>query len=115
MRPLLRKGDIVEVAEESIYNPGDIVLYRIGKERFIHRVASSEEHRAAIIDDTFLTESHRVNLDQIEGRVIGLVSYNVRKTLFLYFSHGERGLRYCTIVRSVFRIGRMIKKDFLKM
>jgi|GEM_PF-1823674 len=90
MRPLIKNGDVVCIVKKNRYCLGDVVLYEINGQKFLHRIIKILSNKKYIVcDDTGITEPVEISFDNIIGfypnifnGVLGYVYYIVIKTIF---------------------------------
>ena len=90
MRPLIKNGDVVRIVKKNRYCLGDVVLYEINGQKFLHRIIKILSNKKYVVcDDTGITEPVEINFDNIIGfypnifnGVLGYVYYIVIKTIF---------------------------------
>ena len=102
MRPLLRNGEVLPIlaADGGKVGPGDVVLYRIGEKRLLHRVWRGDSKSLWMKDDTGSVDLHRIP----RRRVLGLL--DARYPL----SRGPAGLAWSCLCTAVFTACRAVKQ-----
>jgi hypothetical protein len=90
MRPLIKNGVVVRIVKKNRYCLGDVVLYEINSQKFLHRIIKVLPNKKYVVcDDTGITEPVEISFDNIIGfypnifnGVLGYVYYIVIKTTF---------------------------------
>ena len=99
MRPLIKNGDVIFVRKKFNYRLGDIVLYEINGQKFLHRIIKVLNKNYIVCDDTGTTEPVEIGINNILG---------FYPTIFSNFL----GFVYHKVVKIIFCIGRRIKNLF---
>ncbi|MFN3551057.1 MAG: S24/S26 family peptidase [Endomicrobiia bacterium] len=98
MRPLLRDGDIVLVVPwKKKLRVGDIVLYKLNGQLFLHRVVRVFLQNIVVNDDCGITSYVNVQLKNVIGIYPTILS-------------GFLGYIYHILVKSVYITFRLVKK-----
>ena len=79
MRPAIKTGEfaIIEkagLAARKRFRPGDAVLYQAGGKKYIHRIREIRGSTAIITDDTGVISEQEIALEDITGRIPGLLN-----------------------------------------
>jgi hypothetical protein len=92
MRPLIKNGEVVRIVKKNRYCLGDVVLYEINGQKFLHRIIKVLSNKKYIVcDDTGITEPIEISFDNIIGfypnifsGVLGFVYYlNIKKFFYV--------------------------------
>ncbi len=95
MRPLISDGNIVFIRKKNNYRIGDIVLYEINSEKFLHRITKVlPNKRYVVCDDTATTLPVEIGFENIIG-----FYPNIFNGLFGYFYH--------IVIRTIFLIKKI--------
>lgn len=100
MRPLVKSGDIVYIEKKQKYCLGDVVLYEIKNQKFLHRIVKSLPDKKYIVCDDVGITSPMV-----------IFSYNILGFYPTIFN-GIIGYLYHVLIRLIFVFGRKIKNFF---
>ena len=102
MRPLLQNGEILPVRaiEAGAASIGDVVLYRIGAKKMLHRIWWMDRRGVWIKDDTGTVDIHRIP----RRFVLGILE--ARRPL----SRGVLGLLYALLNTAFFIAARSVSK-----
>jgi hypothetical protein len=92
MRPLIKNGEVVCIVKKNRYCLGDVVLYEINSQKFLHRIIKVLPNKKYVVcDDTGITEPVEISFDNIIGfypnvfnGVLGFVYYlNIKKFFYV--------------------------------
>jgi len=103
MKPFLKSGDYVWINKNiKKFYPGDIILYELNGQKFIHRIKKIYTDYAVIIDDTGVINEQLVLTKNIIGKQITILN-NIP------------GLIYNYIITFIFKLYFKLKKSFKKI
>jgi len=67
MRPLIKNGEVVRIVKKNRYCLGDVVLYEINGQKFLHRIIKILPNKKYVVcDDTGITEPVEISFDNIK-------------------------------------------------
>ena len=109
MEPVIKTGSIVLVqTRETKIKPGDIILYRFGRQNVTHRIAEQTEGGYITKGDANTTcDPIPVKKEQIRGKISGSIPYLGYVILFL---RTPRGICLSVFILTV----SLLVKHFLK-
>ncbi len=101
MRPIIRSGQIVFCKKVGKVRPGDIVLYKKGDRKYLHRVIKICGDKLVVGDDCGILSYHEIFVKQVEGKCF---------TIF----NGFIGLVYHCVIRTIFIVFRKLKNKVIR-
>ncbi len=96
MRPLIKDLQFVFILPCRKIHSGDVVLYRLGDNNFLHRVKKITKDKIILIDDAGIISPVEISKENVVG-------------IYPTFFSGFLGMIYNFIVRMVFIFFRKIK------
>lgn len=97
MRPLIKIGDIVYIKEDYFdVSCGDIVLYEVDGQKFLHRIVKENKDSYVVCDDVGITLPIKIRKNSVIG-------------VYPTIMGGFVGLFYHRVVRSMFQLLREVK------
>jgi hypothetical protein len=96
MRPLIKSSEFVFVLPQKRIRCGDVVLYNLFGNRYLHRVKEIRPDKIILVDDAGIISPVEISLENVIG---------VYPTLFSSFV----GIVYNFFMRKIFIFFRMIK------